>query len=78
MEQVRLAVFLASQGNLPGRRLIASAKSTGRLVHAAALSTIMSLEHWISEYGYAAIAIGTFLEGDTILILGGFAASRVP
>lgn len=67
---------MAGQGNLPCRRPVASAKPTGRLVHSAALSTIMSLEHWISEYGYAAIAIGTFLEGDTILILGGFAAHR--
>lgn len=29
----------------------------------------------ISEYGYAAILAGTFLEGETILILGGVAAS---
>ena len=34
----------------------------------------MSPEELISSYGYAAIAIGTFLEGETILILGGFAA----
>ena len=36
----------------------------------------MSLEELISTYGYAAIGIGTFLEGETILILGGFAAHR--
>lgn len=36
----------------------------------------MSLEELISTYGYAAIGIGTFLEGETILILGGFAANR--
>jgi membrane protein DedA with SNARE-associated domain len=36
----------------------------------------MSLETLISEYGYYAIAIGTFLEGETILVLGGFAAHR--
>jgi len=36
----------------------------------------MSLEELISTYGYAAIAIGTFLEGETILVLGGFAAHR--
>ena len=34
----------------------------------------MSLEALISTYGYAAIGIGTFLEGETILILGGLAA----
>jgi len=36
----------------------------------------MSLEELISTYGYAAIGIGTFLEGETILILVGFAAHR--
>jgi len=30
----------------------------------------------ISRYGYLAIFIGTFLEGETILVLGGFAAHR--
>jgi membrane protein DedA with SNARE-associated domain len=34
----------------------------------------MMLESFLSTYGYAAILIGTFLEGETILILGGFAA----
>jgi len=36
----------------------------------------MSLEDLITHYGYAAIAIGTFLEGETVLILGGFSAHR--
>ncbi len=36
----------------------------------------MSLEELISTYGYAAIAIGAFFEGETILVLGGLAASR--
>jgi len=36
----------------------------------------MTLEELISTYGYAAIGIGTFLEGETILVLGGFAANR--
>lgn len=36
----------------------------------------MSLEELISTYGYAAIGIGTFFEGETILVLGGFAAHR--
>ena len=34
----------------------------------------MSLEHLIDAYGYLAILAGTFLEGETILILGGVAA----
>jgi membrane protein DedA with SNARE-associated domain len=34
----------------------------------------MMLEQWIDTYGYGAILLGTFLEGETILILGGFAA----
>lgn len=34
----------------------------------------MTLADFIQSYGYLAILIGTFLEGETILILGGFAA----
>ncbi len=34
----------------------------------------MSLEHFIATWGYAAPVIGTFFEGETILVLGGFAA----
>jgi membrane protein DedA with SNARE-associated domain len=34
----------------------------------------MSLEQLVAEYGYLAILIGTFLEGETILVLGGLAA----
>lgn len=34
----------------------------------------MTLENWITTYGYWAILFGTFLEGETILLLGGFAA----
>jgi membrane protein DedA with SNARE-associated domain len=36
----------------------------------------MTLEALISTYGYAAITIGTFFEGETILVLGGFATHR--
>jgi membrane protein DedA with SNARE-associated domain len=36
----------------------------------------MSLEHLLTSYGYLAIIIGTFLEGETILILAGFLAHR--
>ena len=36
----------------------------------------MSLEQIISSYGYLAVAAGTFLEGETILLLAGFAAHR--
>ncbi len=34
------------------------------------------LETLIANYGYLAIFVGTFFEGETILILGGFAAHR--
>ena len=34
----------------------------------------MSIEQLISTYGYTAIVIGTFFEGETILVMGGFAA----
>ena len=36
----------------------------------------MSLQEFISTFGYAAIGIGTFFEGETILVLGSFAAHR--
>ena len=34
------------------------------------------LETLIAQYGYLAIFVGTFLEGETILVLAGFAAHR--
>lgn len=34
------------------------------------------IESLIERYGYLAILVGTFLEGETILVLGGFAAHR--
>jgi membrane protein DedA with SNARE-associated domain len=34
----------------------------------------VSLESLVSTYGYAALLIGTFFEGETILIIGGFFA----
>ena len=36
----------------------------------------MSLESLVDTYGYLAVLVGTFLEGETILVLGGFAAHR--
>jgi membrane protein DedA with SNARE-associated domain len=36
----------------------------------------MSPDALIALYGYPAILVGTFLEGETILVLGGFAAHR--
>ncbi len=34
----------------------------------------MNLEQLIMDYGYLAVFIGTFLEGETILVVAGFAA----
>ena len=36
----------------------------------------MQFEQLITAYGYLAILIGTFFEGETILIMGGFLAHR--
>ena len=36
----------------------------------------LDLPGLIDSYGYLAVAIGTFLEGETILALGGLAAHR--
>jgi membrane protein DedA with SNARE-associated domain len=34
------------------------------------------LAHWIAQYGYWAILFGTFFEGETIVVLAGYAAHR--
>lgn len=34
------------------------------------------LERWIAEFGYIAIAAGTFLEGETVLLVGGALAHQ--
>jgi len=39
------------------------------------MTTTDILEHCIRTYGYWALLIGTFLEGETILLLGGLSAS---
>ena len=36
----------------------------------------MTLESIIDTYGYVAVVVGTFFEGETILVLGGVAAQR--
>ncbi|HDR9125728.1 TPA: DedA family protein [Burkholderia vietnamiensis] len=36
----------------------------------------MNIPELIQNYGYAAVAVGTFLEGETVLLLAGAAASR--
>lgn len=36
----------------------------------------MTIESAVRDFGYFAIFVGTFLEGETILIIGGFAAFR--
>lgn len=36
----------------------------------------MSLESLVSTYGYAAILVGTLLEGETVLLLGGILAHQ--
>lgn len=35
-----------------------------------------TLEHFVENYGYLAVVIGTLLEGETILIIAGFLAHR--
>jgi len=36
----------------------------------------LNLPELLDSYGYAALVVGTFLEGETILVLAGFAAHR--
>ncbi len=40
----------------------------------ARAATAMTLEILIRNYGYWAVLVGTFLEGETILVLGGLSA----
>ena len=37
---------------------------------------MINLESLVSTYGYPALLIGTFLEGETILVIAGFLAHR--
>jgi membrane protein DedA with SNARE-associated domain len=34
------------------------------------------MEQFVATFGYAALLVGTFLEGETILVIGGFLAHR--
>jgi membrane protein DedA with SNARE-associated domain len=43
-------------------------------IFASAGDAKMSLESLIRTYGYLAVLVGTFLEGETVLVLAGFAA----
>ena len=36
----------------------------------------MSLQSIVEHYGYVAVFVGTFLEGETVLVLGGFLSKR--
>jgi len=36
----------------------------------------LSIAEWVQSYGYVAVAVGAFLEGETVLLLAGAAASR--
>lgn len=36
----------------------------------------MTLSELVAQYGYSVILLGTFFEGETILVIGGFAAHR--
>jgi membrane protein DedA with SNARE-associated domain len=38
--------------------------------------TTVTLQSFVDTYGYLAIIVGTFFEGETILVLGGFTAHR--
>ncbi len=36
----------------------------------------MNIAAWVQSYGYVAVAVGTFLEGESVLLIAGAAASR--
>ena len=37
---------------------------------------MINIAEWVQSYGYVAVAIGTFLEGESVLLIAGAAASR--
>ena len=53
--------------------IIESLFTAFNIIEAEMLSTA-TLEYLILTYGYAALLIGTFFEGETILIIGGLTA----
>lgn len=36
----------------------------------------MDINHYVAQYGYAALVIGSLAEGETITLLGGVAAHQ--
>jgi membrane protein DedA with SNARE-associated domain len=36
----------------------------------------MNIAEWVQSYGYVAVAVGTFLEGESVLLIAGAAAAR--
>ena len=36
----------------------------------------MNIAHWVQSYGYVAVAVGTFLEGESVLLIAGAAAAH--
>ena len=37
---------------------------------------MINIAAWVQSYGYVAVAVGTFLEGESVLLIAGAAASR--
>lgn len=37
---------------------------------------MINIAEWVQSYGYMAVAVGTFLEGESVLLIAGAAASR--
>jgi membrane protein DedA with SNARE-associated domain len=49
-------------------------RQRGNIVSKSANSLPMSLESFIGHYGYLALLVGAFVEGETTIVLAGFAA----
>ena len=37
---------------------------------------MINIAEWVQSYGYVAVAVGTFLEGESVLLIAGAAAAR--
>ena len=75
-EKVRLRC--ETRGRLQRRRSCASLlrTPTGEGMVPKLGGRDVTLESFVDTYGYLAIIVGTFLEGETILVLGGFTARQ--
>jgi len=68
-----MAFFSPDESSAPAHKTEGPPAAKSKKRHGKFFSS-MTVEHFIATYGFWAILIGTFLEGEMILVMGGFAA----